>query len=213
MEAEIEPDTDLAFELARLLYKQCFSVSNPKLRAIFTGKIAAHTPDYIYGWTDKLSAKGKRLYERRLYGSYNTLHCHAEQGQAGLLRLQMLGDTTPDVDERNEYGVTALIAAAYFGNPECAAILLENGANVRACDRSGRTALHCAVWKGHAAVAELLLGYDAPAGATDKEGKTPLDLARENGHEEIVRLLSGDRSEGDENTSDSPQEEKGQLKS
>ena len=69
---------------------------------------------------------------------------------------------------------TPLHVSSWFGKPEIARILLEQGANPNTPDYSGRTALHEA---SENTIAELLLEYGANVDARDKKGWTPLHNA------------------------------------
>ena len=62
------------------------------------------------------------------------------------------------VDAISKSGFTALIRAAYRGNPECVRLLLEAGADASLRGKDSRTALEHAEARGHAAVAALLRG-------------------------------------------------------
>ncbi len=198
LKADIEPDAELATELTCGLYRDCYGLEDPALRACYRGQVRMPPPQEIMGWTDKLSVKEALRYERNKYKGSTELHPWAERSSSGMAKF-MIKNRDGDIDMRNEHGATPLITAGYFGNYDAAEVLLEEGANIRACDRTRRTALHCAAWKGHADVAELLLEHDALTGIKDKEGKTPLDLARENDHEEIVQMLEQKRSERENN--------------
>ena len=49
-----------------------------------------------------------------------------------------------DVNKQTLYGFTPLMLAACWGREDCAALLLDLGADPTACDRHGRTALEMA---------------------------------------------------------------------
>src|SRR5690606_22400754 len=68
----------------------------------------------------------------------------------------MLDQGVP-VDERNNYGWTALMHAARLGNVEVMAVLLDHGADVSASDDIGWTPLMRAAHKGHPEAVKLLL--------------------------------------------------------
>ena len=82
-------------------------------------------------------------------------------------------------EQRNE----ALIEAAENGHGPTVRLLLEAGADVRACD-----ALRWAAYNGHDTTARLLLEAGADVHALDDDA---LRLAAENGHDTTVRLLLG----------------------
>jgi len=61
-----------------------------------------------------------------------------------------------DINAQNENGKTALMAAAMWGYPEVAKLLVENGADISLQDDLGRTAVHLALSAQHPEVAELI---------------------------------------------------------
>lgn len=78
-----------------------------------------------------------------------------------------------DVDARNEFGRTLLMAAAIYRWPKLVHLLVEHSANVNTRDKTGQTALH------HAAVhsldsVKLLLAAGADATVRDDAGKSVL---------------------------------------
>lgn len=82
---------------------------------------------------------------------------------------------------------TPLINAAYMGHHELVALLLLNGANVRAKNRNGLTALHHAVFNGHSIVLHQLLDHSADIALdVDKQGRNVLHFAFLNGHPSLV---------------------------
>jgi uncharacterized protein len=95
-------------------------------------------------------------------------------------------------------GFTALHLAAFFGQLEVAAVLLEHGAAVdaKAGNPSRVQPLHSAAAGGHAAIAALLLERGADPNARQHGGFAPLHAAAARGDEVTARLLlehSGDR--------------------
>ena len=93
------------------------------------------------------------------------------------------------VDEDDD---TALKLTAQSGHVECAALLLEAGANIDATDNFGATALHWAAASGHVEVVRLLLEADAKIDAVaSSELQTALHWAADSdsGSLEVVRLL------------------------
>jgi len=85
----------------------------------------------------------------------------------------------PDlVRERDHEGCTPLIVAARDGRLEATRLLVENGADLEACDPIyNRTPLAWAAFHGHSDVVEYLLQHGADANATDAYGHTPLKTA------------------------------------
>lgn len=81
---------------------------------------------------------------------------------------------------------TKLMEAAFAGNIELAAELLEEYARQR--DQEGRTALMLAAQEGHGEIVEMLAPYEL--GQTDEDGWTALMYASWSGNWDCVRYLS-----------------------
>jgi ankyrin repeat protein len=88
-------------------------------------------------------------------------------------------------------GWTALHLAAFFGQLEAAARLLEAGARLAAVSRNplANTPLHAAVAGGHPEVSVFLIARGADVNATDAGSHTPLHIAAENGQLSVVEAL------------------------
>ena len=88
-------------------------------------------------------------------------------------------------------GFTALHLAAFFGQLETAAVLLESGADVdaQAANPSRVRPLHSAAAGGHAAIVALLLERGANPDARQHGGYVPLHSAAAQGDVVSVRLL------------------------
>jgi uncharacterized protein len=88
-------------------------------------------------------------------------------------------------------GYTPLHLAAFFGQLEAAAVLLERGADPRAAahNPSRVQPLHSAAAAGHAAIVGLLLERGADPDALQAGGYTPLHAAAANGDVVSTRLL------------------------
>lgn len=88
-------------------------------------------------------------------------------------------------------GFTALHLAAFFGQLEVAAVLLEHGAAVdaQAGNPTRVQPLHSAAAGGHAAIAALLLERGADPDARQQGGFVPLHAAAARGDEVTARLL------------------------
>ena len=85
-----------------------------------------------------------------------------------------------DVNARNEYGGTSLMAAAYVST-EIVKLLLDAGADANARAQDGITALMLAAMSGNAETVSLLLDAGADASVIDAVGKTAWDYAKELG--------------------------------
>jgi uncharacterized protein len=101
-------------------------------------------------------------------------------------------------------GFTALHLAAFFGQLEVAAVLLEHGAAVdaRAGNPSHVQPLHSAAAGGHAAIAALLLERGADANARQQGGFVPLHSAAARGDDVTARLLLEHGADRDARTDD-----------
>ena len=82
-----------------------------------------------------------------------------------------------DAGAKDDYGRTALIAAARFNeNPEVISLLLKNGADINAQDNNGDTALiHSAISGFNPEVITMLLINSADAKIINKNGKKAID--------------------------------------
>jgi ankyrin repeat protein len=101
-------------------------------------------------------------------------------------------------------GFTALHLAAFFGQLEVAAVLLEHGAAVdaEAGNPSHVQPLHSAAAGGHAAIAALLLERGADPNARQQGGFVPLHSAAARGDQVTARLLLEHGAEADARTDD-----------
>jgi hypothetical protein len=111
-----------------------------------------------------------------------------------LEEVQAAVDAGASVTAGNDYGLTALLAAAMWNNDvDVIEVLLEAGAEVNAKDNDGRTALMWAVRNCNTEAVSALLDAGAGAKARDSDGKTALMLAEERkGYcPEVVDLLRG----------------------
>ena len=87
-------------------------------------------------------------------------------------------------------GETALHSAIAERHPDIARLLIMNGANVNAQNRSGRTPLHfVARILPDGKLAELLIARGADINAKDKEGETPVAAAIRVGNTQVAEVL------------------------
>lgn len=82
-----------------------------------------------------------------------------------------------DLNVKNQYNYTPLLAAARYNNKEVVKFLLEKGADINAQDIVCDTALHIASKQGHKEIAVMLIEKGTDINAKNENGKTPLDLA------------------------------------
>ncbi|XP_030640214.1 cyclin-dependent kinase 4 inhibitor C [Chanos chanos] len=94
-----------------------------------------------------------------------------------------------DVNERNEFGRTAL-QVMKLGNPDIARVLLTANAdpNVRDPIR-GLTITHDAARDGYIDTLQVLVEHGADVNILDSEDNLPLHLAAREGHLRVVRFL------------------------
>jgi len=98
------------------------------------------------------------------------------------------------VDQRDDRGDTALIAAAYSGKALAVEFLCERGADVNAQNPYGATALIYAAYYGHFESAKVLLEHNADRSLRDKYGNTALDYAEYYKFTALISLLQGAES-------------------
>jgi ankyrin repeat protein len=97
----------------------------------------------------------------------------------------------PDINAKNDRGLTALMFAAIGGHANVARLLVDNGATVDAEDAGGHTPLMFAANNGYKDVVELLLAHHADPKHANRAKATAATLAAGNGHGDIVTLLGG----------------------
>jgi glycerophosphoryl diester phosphodiesterase len=93
--------------------------------------------------------------------------------------------------KRKDKARTALMDAVVNNQKEIVILLLENGSDVNAKEKSGWTALHWAVHYNRNDIAKLLIekGADINAETTDGYGQTPLSLALKENMTDIAKIL------------------------
>jgi len=89
-------------------------------------------------------------------------------------RISSLLESGTDVNQKNNYGWTALSHAARNGRFEVAKFLIEKGADVNAVDETGWTPLIRAAQKGQTKVVKLLIESGADVNAANHDGWTAL---------------------------------------
>jgi len=77
-----------------------------------------------------------------------------------------------------EFGATLMSLAAYAGQRELVALMIEQGLDVNQRDARGNTPLHAAAYFGHDEIVTLLLKAGAQRDVENRGGRTPLDMAR-----------------------------------
>jgi uncharacterized protein len=109
-------------------------------------------------------------------------------------RLDRLKDCIRDtsaINSRSKDGFTALHFACFFGQPEAARLLIENGAAVDAVAANPTEVmpLHSAASARNLEAARLLLEHGAPVNARQQAGWVPIHAAAQNGDRPMVDLL------------------------
>ena len=107
----------------------------------------------------------------------------AEEQVAELLQQDV------DVNERAEFGWTALLYAAAQGYPKIVRLLLGAGANPDIGNVHGATPLMFGARYGNVDVCKALLEYGANTDLQDVYGMTALISATSTGHDDVVELL------------------------
>jgi ankyrin repeat protein len=87
---------------------------------------------------------------------WTPLHYYARCGLVEPCEL-FLKENQRFVNSQDKYGDTPLSDAAYWGNRGIAALLLENGADVNACNSKGQTPVCRAVMKNYLKMVKLLV--------------------------------------------------------
>jgi uncharacterized protein len=103
---------------------------------------------------------------------------------------ECLRDTSA-IKARSKDGFTALHFACFFGQPEAARLLVENGAavDVVAANPTEVMPLHSAASARNLEAARLLLEHGAPVNARQQAGWVPIHAAAQNGDRPMVELL------------------------
>jgi len=117
------------------------------------------------------------------------LHLAALYGRGGLARLLIQKDA--NVNAPMKFGITPLLVAAQFSQPQIVQLLLETKKiNINQADQEGFTALHFAAQNGDTLTARLLIDHGADPLLRDKTNKaTPRTIAINNTHPEVAQLL------------------------
>lgn len=101
----------------------------------------------------------------------------------------LLADKPDLVNNKDDFGVTALHWAALMDRKNVVALLLASKANVNARDNEGITPLLSATFNTNQDVVELLLANHADVNARDHHGTTPLHEAALTGSKDVTELL------------------------
>ncbi|MED6221639.1 hypothetical protein PIB30_056739 [Stylosanthes scabra] len=94
------------------------------------------------------------------------------------------------VSYRDQYGLTALHAAAFKGHKDVVLVLSEAGMELECQDEEGHVPLHMAVEGGDIETVRVLVDKGVNVNVMNKRGATPLYMARVWGYDDICELLS-----------------------
>ncbi|XP_029766615.1 ankyrin repeat and death domain-containing protein 1A [Terrapene carolina triunguis] len=122
------------------------------------------------------------------------LHWAAGAGNEQAVRL-LLEHEVP-VDDKDSFGMNALLLSAWFGHLRVLQILVNAGAKINCvnklvllCFQEGLTALHLAVEGGHYDCVKLLLEAGCDVNAQTQKAMTCLHYAALHGYEDMARVL------------------------
>ncbi|KAM6478238.1 nacht and ankyrin domain-containing protein [Trichoderma sp. SZMC 28011] len=119
------------------------------------------------------------------------IHISAMYGIVGVLTaiLGTVGQTTTDIDSRDEFGRTPLSMATEKGNEAVVKLLLNAGAEVNLKDYDNQAPLFYAAETGKEAVVKLLLNAGAGVNLKNDYNQTPLFYAAATGRKAVIELL------------------------
>ncbi len=94
-----------------------------------------------------------------------------------------------DVNEKNQFGYTALDMAIVFGHTEAAEYLLGFGPDIATLRKDGKTPLINAIFRGRPEIAKLLIENGADVDTPDDVGQPPVFWAVKRGLADILQIL------------------------
>ncbi|KAL6691315.1 ankyrin repeat-containing domain protein [Trichoderma pleuroticola] len=101
-------------------------------------------------------------------------------------------DPAEALNDRDQFGATALFLASQHGHFDIVTQLIAAGAKLAICDKHKQSPLHIACKMGNSKIVAKLVAAGAKPDGQDRLNKTPLHLALENRH--IVRELAATRN-------------------
>jgi ankyrin repeat protein len=143
----------------------------------------------------KLIASKKKaldIFEASSLGRLDRLKdCIRDAAAIGSHSIDSHSIDSHSIDSHSRDGFTALHFACFFGQPESARLLIENGAAVDAVATNPMQVmpLHSAASARNLEAARLLLEHGAPVDARQHGGWTPIHAAAQNGDRPMVELL------------------------
>jgi ankyrin repeat protein len=136
-----------------------------------------------------LLAKDPGLANAYAADGFTPLGLAAFFGHKLLAEVLLAGGAKVNQASRNKEKVMPLHSALAAQQADIVRLLIDHGADVKACQTSGVTPLHQAAASGQLDMARLLLSHGAVIKATMGDGKTPLDLAVDRKQTQIVEFL------------------------
>ena len=112
---------------------------------------------------------------------------HIREGS--LRDVNRLLDEGADANSETEFGMPAVVMAAFKGHQQVVQALLDAGADIESTDGPGLTALMYAGWQGHVDIVNDLIAAGADVNATDNTGWTPLIHTAVGGNAEAAQAL------------------------
>lgn len=89
----------------------------------------------------------------------------------------------------NQFGISPLHYACFFGSKKVIDLLLDLGADINARDQDGATCLHYAINRGCVKTIKKLLIRGADRTIRKNDGRTPYELALDTNNLEIAKIL------------------------
>ena len=121
----------------------------------------------------------------------NTLLHHAAYSNSIDVASILLEEGKIDLElERELYGFTPLLVAAFEGNVEMVEMLITHGADIEAFDDWEDTPINVAAWNGKLAVVQKLVELGANPDHANTNGNTALSHSQSQGHEDIEAFLT-----------------------
>ncbi len=135
--------------------------------------------------------RGRRDVAELIAAQKKTLDIFEATSLGRLDRRGELARNSAAINSRSADGFTALHFACFFGQPESARLLIENGAAVDAvaANPTAVMPLHSAASARNLEAARLLLEHGAPVNARQQGGWVPIHAAAQNGDRALVELL------------------------
>jgi ankyrin repeat protein len=155
----------MVFAVLAILFAASLAVAEPPSHRRFAIDILNQTSNPV----------NMKFYELIKKNSYQELQEFLQRGA--------------DPNVTDDFRVSPIHYASFFGSLQALNILIEYGADVTASPYGGWSPLHYASSAGHKHIVAALLTAEAPVDQRDDGGETALFYAVESGNLKIVRLL------------------------